>query len=119
MEGMEEKLNAILSDPQAMQKIMSLAQSLGQGAPPPQEPEKRLETPSALPSFDPAMLQKLSRLAGQSGIDSNEQALLKALGPYLSRGKVFRLEKAMRASKMARLASSFLSSGGAQLLTGR
>lgn len=119
MEGMEEKLGAILNNPQMMQQILSMAQSLGQSQEPSREPEKRQEAPAPLPQLDPAMLQKLSGLAGQGGIDRNEQALLKALGPYLSRGKVFKLEKAMRAAKMARLASVFLGNGGLQLLTGR
>ncbi len=114
MEGMEEKLGAILGNPQLMQQIMAMSQALGQSqekAPEPKQPEP--------PPIDPAMLQKLGSLAGKSSIDSNEQALLKALGPYLSRTKVSKLEKAMRAAKMARLASTFLGSGGLQLLTGR
>lgn len=119
MEGMEEKLGAILNDPQMMQKIMSMAQSLGQSSGPPREQEKRQESQNPLSQLDPAMLQKLGGIAHQSGVDNNEQALLKALGPYLSRSKIAKLENAMRAAKMARLASAFLGSGGMQLLTGR
>ncbi len=116
MDGMEEKLGAILGNPQLMQQIMAMSQSLNQSQEKP--PERKQEAP-AMPQLDPAMLQKLGSLAGKSTIDSNEQALLKALGPYLSRTKVTKLEKAMRAAKMARLASTFLGSGGLQLLTGR
>lgn len=116
MAEMEEKLGAILNDPQMMQQIMSMAQSLGQSQAPTQEPRQE---PAAPPGIDLSLVQKLSGFARQSGIDGNEQALLKALGPYLSRDRIKKLENAMRAAKMARMASAFMNSGGLQLLTGR
>ena len=109
MDDMEQKLGQILGNPQMMQQIMNLASSLGGDSPAPQ-PET--------PSFDPAILGKLSGVLGQTVIDDRQHALLEALGPYLSRDRVSRLERAMRAAKMARAASSFLGSGGMQLLTG-
>lgn len=115
--NLEEKLGAILSDPEMMQKIQAMAQSLGQPEPKP-EPQKQPESQS-MPELDISMLQRLSGLAGQTGIDQNQKTLLSALSPYLSRNKVAKLENAMRAAKMARLASGFLSSGGLQRLTGR
>ena len=118
MEEQEEKLGSILSNPQMMQQIMSLAQSLGSNQEP--QPSKEPEPAApALPNIDMGMLQKLSGLAGQSSIDREQQALLSALGPYISRDRVGKLEKAMRAAKMARLASTFLNQGGLSLLTGR
>lgn len=120
MDEMEEKLGSILSNPQLMQQIMTMAQSLGQSSAPPPAPDPPpREDPPALPQIDLGMVQKLSGLAGQSGVDRNQQALLKALGPYLSRDRVSKLERAMRAAKMAKLASAFLGSGGLQLLSGR
>ena len=115
MSEMEDKLSTVLSNPQLMQQIMSMAQSLGQSSPQPRESPP----PQEPPQVDMAMVQKLSGLAGQSGIDSNQKALLQALHPYLSSNRVEKLEKAMRAAKMARLASGFLSQGGLSLLTGR
>ena len=117
MDEMEEKLGAILGTPQMMQQIMAMAQAMNQesSSAPHQEPES---VQSSFPVLDPALLQKLSGLAG-SGVDSNQQALLQALEPYLSQTKVGKLERAMRASKMARLASGFLGQGGLSLLTGR
>ena len=109
MDDMEQKLGQILGNPQMMQQIMNLASSLGSDSPAPQ-PE--------MPSLDPAILGKLSGVLGNVGIDDRQHALLEALGPYLSRDRVSRLERAMRAAKMARAASSFLGSGGMQLLTG-
>lgn len=117
MSEMEDKLNTVLGNPQLMQQIMSMAQSLGQTTEATPEPEPLPE--ASAPPIDLAMVQKLSGLASQSGIDREQQALLKALTPYLSRDKVSKLEKAMRAAKMARLASSFFNQGGLSLLTGR
>ena len=117
MDNMEDKLNAILQDPGMMSKIQSMAQSLGlqnqqKSDPPPPKND-------SFPEIDPAMLQKLSGFAQQSGVDRNQRALLSALGPYLSRERLTKLEKAMRAAKMAKMASAFLGSGALQSLTGR
>lgn len=128
MEGMDEKLGAILENPQIMQQIMQLAQQVNSAkAPQSWAPPKKQESPQkvSLPDLDsgggldPAMLAKLAGIAGQSNIDSNQKALLRALGPYLSRERVAKLEKAMRAAKIASMASAFLNSGGLKLLSGR
>lgn len=115
--NMEDKLNAILKDPNMMRQLQSMAQSLGLQAPQKADPPPPKN--DNFPDFDPAMLQKLSGFAQQSGVDRNQKALLSALGPYLSRERLTKLEKAMRAAKMARLASGFLGQGGLSLLTGR
>ena len=119
---MEEKLGSILNNPQMMQQIMALAQSLGNSGTDQQgqkaEPahENKQDT-GQLP--DISMLQKLSGLAVQSGVDKEQKMLLQALSPYLSHSRVTKLENAMRAAKMAKLASAFLGSGGLQMLSGR
>jgi hypothetical protein len=123
MSEMEEKLGAILSNPQMMQQIMSMAQAMSpppepQGRPEqPPEPAPPASAPPALPDF--SVMQKLAGMTRQSGIDKNQQALLRALSPYISRERSAKLEKAMRAAKMARLASAFLNAGGLDMLTGR
>ena len=108
MSEMEDKLNSVLNNPQMMQQIMAMAQSMNA------QPPQKEDTPSraeGLPEIDLGLLQKLSGLAGQSSIDKNQQTLLKALGPYLSRERIRKLEKAMRAAKMARMATSLMGSG--------
>lgn len=115
MSELEEKLGSLLSNPQLMQQVMSMAQNLA--SQPPAAPEPKQEEPS--PIFDPALLQKLTKMAGHSHIDSNQQALLNALCPYLSRERVEKLERAMRASRLAGAASAFLNAGGLQMLSGR
>ena len=120
MENMEEKLGTILNNPEMMQQIMTLAQSLGSNPPKQQNAPREPEIPaSPNPGLDLSMIQKLSGLAGQSSIDQQQRQLLTALSPYLSKDRVSKLENAMRAAKMARLASAFLGSGGLQMLSGR
>ena len=106
MDDMQNQMNAILQNPEMMQKIMSIAQSLK----PQEQPQKEATQVSAppAPDIDLSMIQQLSGLAGKSNIDSNQRSLLSALTPYLSRERVQKLERAMRAAKMANLASAFL-----------
>jgi len=115
MDNLEEKLGAVLNNPEMMSKIMSMAQALGSS-----EPAAPREAPKADPPMpDMAMLQRLSGMARQTGIDREQQSLLKALHPYLSAQRLRKLENAMRAAKMAKLAASALGVQGGKLPFGR
>ena len=107
MEDLENKLGTILNDPEMMRQIMNLAQSLG-SAP--------SETPTAqsqgFPDIDISMLQKISGAARQTGIDQKQKSLLNALSPYVSSRRIGKLERAMRAAKMANMAGIFLNQAG-------
>ena len=124
MESMEDKLGAILGNPQMMQQIMSMAQALGAsapeepGPPPPPEPPK-VQPAMSLDGLDPAMLGKIAGIASQTGIDPHQKALLSALNPYLNHQHISKLEKAMRAAKIAGVATSVLGSGMLSGLLGR
>lgn len=113
MDQMEDKLSAILGNPEMIQKIMTMAQSLGGNPPTAQEPPSK--EASSMPELDMASLQKLMSFAQQTGIDRNQQNLLKALDPFLPRDRIRKLERAMRAAKLANLATSAMG----QLQTGR
>lgn len=113
MAELEDKLGAVLNNPQLMQQIMSMAQSLGQQSSPPPSPEPQMS------GFDPALLQKVAEIASAAGGDDQQRALLCALGPYLSRDRISRLEKAMQAAHLAKAASAFLGSGVLQTIAGR
>lgn len=117
MDDLEEKLGAILNNPQMMQNIMSMAQSMGSQNP--GKPESPPRQENSFPEIDMATLQKISGLAQKSSIDQREQALLRALGAYLSKERINKLEKAMRAAKIAKIASSALSQRGAVRNAGR
>lgn len=113
MDDFESKLGQILGNPEMMSKIMSMAQSFGsQEAPPTPQPEE-----SSAPEFDFAAIQKLTGLMGKARVDNEQKALLAALSPYISGNRIQKLEKAMRAAKLAGVATSFL--GSSPLFSGR
>lgn len=103
MDDLEGKLSSILGNPEMMNKIMSLAQTMGQN-PPQAEPAAKPAEGPALPNIDLSMVQKLAGLAGQSNIDADQRNLIGALRPYLSASRLSKLERAMRAAKMASMA---------------
>ena len=113
MSELEEKLSALMSNPQLMQQIASMAQAMGN------QQESDMPEPTTIPLPDPALMQIISKFSGQSDVDTNQQALLHALTPYLSKHRLQKLERAMRAARLAGTASAFLNAGGLQLLTGR
>ena len=122
MDSMEDKIGAILGNPQLMQQIMSMAQSLGQSAPPPPPPPKQepeCQNQPSMPDIDPALIGKIMSLAGKTNIDRNQKALLCALEPYLTKQRLEKLEKAMRAARLAGAVSAILPSGTISFLTGR
>ena len=111
MSELEEKLGTLLSNPQLMQQIAAMAQAIGQSSP--------QQAPSAPALPDSAMLKSLSEMAQAGRIDREQQELLHALSPFLSQTRIGKLERAMRAAKMAGFASIFLKSGGLNLFGGR
>lgn len=108
MDEMESKLGAILSNPDMMQKIMSIAQTFHTPDATPKSDPPQQQT-AGFPDVDISTIQRIASFAKQSGIDKNQQSLLRALGPYLSAPRISKLERAMRAAKMANMASAFLS----------
>lgn len=96
MENLDEALGKLLSDPNAMSQVMSLAQSLGAMVPP--EPE--VQKPEA-----PLPLQGLEKLTSLSGSNDRHTALFRALGPFLSPKRREKLERAMQLARLSGLAS--------------
>lgn len=116
MSELEERLNALISNPQLMQQIASMAQSMsGQSHGETQEHKE----PAPVPVMDPKLLQTMAQTVSQTAADGNQQALLQALSPFVSGYRLQKLERAMQAAKLAGAASAFLSAGGLQMLTGR
>ena len=108
-QSLEDKLGALLSNPDLMSKISAMAQSLGSAQSSqaqPTQPQQSNAPDVASSGFDPNILRKLSSMTGAFGVDREQRALLSALSPYLSRDRIHKLENAMRAAKMAALAAS-------------
>lgn len=120
MDDMEQKLNSILGNPDMMAQIMNMAQAMG-ASQPHEQPASEQPRPPALPAIgiDPAMLQKIAMIAQQSGIDNHQQGLLRALRPYLHEERIVKLEKAMRAAKIAGIAATVLGGAGSLFFSGR
>ena len=112
-EGFEDKLNQILSDPDSMAKIMSLAQSLGreQSAPSPPPAPPRPQPP---PPPDDAFVMGILRLMQQAQhTDKRQEALLCALKPYLAPERQAKIDEALRIAKLSQLAGlAFKNYGG-------
>ena len=137
MAELEDKLNAILGNPQAMGQILSMAKALSGGSdpapssdaapesqaePPPPEEEGTSPFPSTpdlgalLGDIDPDLLQKgLSLLQTYRAGDRRREALLDALAPYLSpqrREKLDRVRQIIRLSRTAAAALELFRSSG-------
>jgi len=135
MAEFDEKLNSLLSNPDAMAQIMQMAQSLsGSGQqeqpsqPPPQQqpfswpgqgaPQAQQAAPPAggdllsslTGGMDPKLMMKLlpliQELGGQQ--DTHARQLLYALRPYLKPERQEKIERALQLAKLFHLGKKFL-----------
>ena len=138
MAEFDEKLNSILSNPDAMSQIMQLAQSLGGGgqpaaAPTPPPGQQTGQAPAWEPppaqqtaqpqgsggdllssllgggGLDSGLLSRLLPLIQELGGDSNARNLLYALRPYLRRDRQEKVERALQLARLFHLGKKFLS----------
>ena len=134
MAEFDDKLNSLLSNPEAMAQIMQMAQSLSGGQaqqvpqappqqpspPPPPPPVQQAASPGGNPlaalsgltgGMDPAMLTKLLPLIQELGSqnDSNARQLLYALRPYLKPDRQEKIERALQLARLFHLGKKFLS----------
>ena len=134
MAEFDEKLNSLLSNPEAMAQIMQMAQSLsgGQAQQPPPQPLQQPVRPAPPPppaqapppsggdllsslsgltgGIDPTMLTKLLPLIQELGSqnDSNARQLLYALRPYLKPERQEKIERALQLARLFHLGKKFL-----------
>ena len=134
MSEFEEKLNAFLSNPDAMAQVMNLAQSLnlggegtgqeGAGAPPSGGGEigggaGGLENLAGLRvllgQVDPQLIQKLLPLVGEltgGGGNDERMQLLYALRPFLKPERRDKVEKAARTARLIHVGKKLLAGMG-------
>lgn len=138
MAEFDDKLNSILSNPDAMAQIMQLAQSISGGgntaaAPPPQQPQPvpqpftppKPQSSAAPPSFtppsnpsplsalgnmDPKLMMKLLPLIQELGSsqDSDARRLLHALSPYLKPERQEKIDRALQLARLFHIGRQFL-----------
>ena len=132
MAEFDERLNQILSNPDAMAQIARLAQSLngppvsssgtpsvpppvpGNGTPPGNPPPDAAPPPPQVPDNMPPLpdadtVAKFLPLLRDLGGDSDARRLLYALRPYLRPQKQEKIERALRLARLFRVGKRFLS----------
>ena len=102
MSDIQDKINQILSNPDALKQVQSLGEQLGLSKPEPPKP-----APSAKPDFiNDDMLKTITRLAPvMKSVKSDDDTthLLNSLRPFLSPEKQRKLDQAEKMIKFIRI----------------
>ncbi len=114
MSELDEKLNALLSDPGKMAQVMQLAQQLSGGmgtAPPPPQP------PTAAPSLPDgldmaSMMRFLPLLQELNRPNQQTEQLLNSLRPFLKTEKQENIPKAIRLARLIHIGKKALTEMG-------
>ena len=104
MSELEERLNAVLSDPTQMEKIAQMASRL-MGSIAPEE--------NSTTGMDPKLMGLVGRVAASLN-GGGKAKLVAGLGPYLAATRRARLEKALRLGAAASLAVEFMGEMGGE-----
>lgn len=109
----EEKLGAILNNPQAMSQIMSIAQSLGgqeqedasaDAVPPDTAPDAPPEPSATTPELDPKVMEVGMRaLAAWQEPGDSRSALLLALRPLIKEERRSKVDKAIQITRLSKV----------------
>ena len=117
MNDWEEKLNALLSDPEALAQVVGMAQTLsqqfGSGAPPSaaqSEPSGGGNPLGMLGNIDPALLTRLIPVLQQMNRSESSEAsaFLYALRPFLKPSRRDKVDRACQLARIIHLAKTFL-----------
>ncbi|MEG0598177.1 MAG: hypothetical protein RR502_09050 [Oscillospiraceae bacterium] len=117
MSEFEDKLGAILNNPDAMGQIANLAKSFGSGggaavaAETPEAPDCSAEAPpaggdlfAALGNLDPRIIQTAMKLFTEySTGDEKKVALLSALRPFVKEERYAKVDRAIQVAKLSRM----------------
>lgn len=115
MNGLEDKLNAILGNREAMGQIMAIARSLGEqeetppadqgeGYVPVEEQEEAPDFGALLGSVDPQMMQMGLRLLREYNRgDDRNTALLAALRPFVKEERFAKVDRAIQIARLSRV----------------
>ncbi len=146
MADMNDMFSQILSNPQAMQQIMSMVQSMGlqgngqapsapppppqqpqyapqppqqqQYAPPPPQQQQRFQQPQGDPS---QLLRNLMNMSQQQPLHGEDRqlALFQALKPFVGPDRAAKLDKALQVARISRMASTAFSQMDTKNFSGR
>ncbi len=104
MDELSEKLSALLSDPDGMEQIKNMAQSLLGG-------KTEQPSPSVDEDIDIGAITRILKMLKQGGADDSRIKLLSALKPNLSPEKQGKVDTAIKMLKLAELAPLLKNSG--------
>ena len=121
MADLEQTLQQILGDPEAMEGILSMAKSLGLGQPPEQAPPAEGAEAGSPPPEEPAQAAGQSSagdlpfsvgdlLSAAGKMNGKEVALLNALKPFLHPSRRAKIDRAVKAARISRMAGSAIRS---------
>ena len=118
MGDFDDKLNSILSSPEAMEKIMDLAKSFSgdsDNRSTDSSSKSSQKSASDFGGIDPKILGIMSRImSSTSSTSDNKSQLLSCMKPYLREDRREKIDKALQIAKMAHIAKTAFSefSGG-------
>lgn len=112
MADFSELLGQVMSNPQMMNQLASMAQSLGlQGNSPPPTATTPQNMSMQESSPDPRVLmQNLMQMTKNMGGNERQLALIQALKPFVSSERARKLDRAIQIAQMSRLAEQALNS---------
>ena|GEM_PF-1462772 len=127
MDDFEQKLNNVLNNPEALDKVMNIARSLNGGGaadggraaagglPEARQSDGGGASDSGAPAIDPATLGNIMRLweAYNKGGDPQKTAVLHAMKPYLHPERRDRMDRALQTLRLVHVAREAL---GADIL---
>lgn len=94
MDDLSGVINQILGDPDRMEQIMNLAKTFGGS-----------ETTSVIPEISPERIEEIGNILRQTEkSEKKQEALVRALRPYLRPGRQIKLDKALQLVRLSHLA---------------
>lgn len=103
-EGLEDRINQILNDPESISQLMGMAKSLGLQ-------EQQPSAPPSAPMDDGMLMGMMQLMQHAQQTDGRQEALLCALRPYLAPERQAKLDRAIQIAKMSSLAGIAMKSG--------
>lgn len=113
MAELEDRLGAILNDPEQMARIAKMASQL-MGSIAPESAAPAAPAASSAPSGDAALMGMVGRIMGSLRGGGERQQLLRGLSPYLAAERRRRLEKALGLAAAAKVAGAAWTELGGQ-----
>lgn len=112
MEDLEGKINSLLSSPESMERIMQLARAFSNNGK--SDSSSQTDAPGtgeageSLAGLDPRVLQMLTGAIKEFSTPSDTERLISAIKPYLSSGRIEKVDKALSICKLAKMARKVL-----------